>query len=187
MSEIDADVFRGLTWTADQDDRVRVTKDRLNMAALPRVTVDLNSAIDAEDLNDSVAQLLGGACTFESVTVTEPETGEFKSEIVIVLNDAKGNPMDRRTTFRWWYSLTESGGPIPPTGDVGALKYAVVPTADAVMLGDSISGANKTFGECMTSATGYIKMDLTQESQTDGYLYIDHQGVISFVQLFWVP
>ena len=178
MSEVQATVARGYTWVQDANGRVRLTEDRMNLAALPRVSVDLalgiatadiqENAVEASKLSAALQQLLPGAPTLVA--------GVEVNKVIIVsvqLNDAVGNPLTTRRRFTWWISNT-------PGGD---LAGAPSPSGATVVEGDQrLSDYSMwTHGSATSEAEGTATIAIENNTADKFFLSVDSGGEITEV------
>lgn len=174
MSTINAAVTKGYTWVQDAQGRVQITKERLNQAATPVVTVNLSGEVNS-DGDDVAASSIKAAMLVDAVadailtaTATVGNTAAHGNPIQVSLQvkDIQANALAAYCPVYWWLSDdVVTSGDIPPTATVPdqALVYTngvyvVDMAASAVSLGvtDSTGKLYLTFQHDAGALTRYF-------------------------------
>lgn len=172
MSTVNANVTRGYTFSYNANGEFEITLDRLNLGFLPTVTVNLTSAIDAEDLLDDcvTAEKLADAVADQILTATAtvgaPVAKANPIQVSLQLKDAQGNALAQRCVVHWWLSDDViSNGDIPPTATIPDQtliytngKYVVNIAASTVAIGvtDATGKLYLTFQHNAAALTRYF-------------------------------
>ena len=173
MTTVNATVTKGYTWVYDAEGKLQLTKDRLNLAALPTVTVELSDELQTADIKDEAVTLAKLADAVQDLIckVTGTATDDGNSDTASVslqLQDAEGNTLADVVRMRVWISASSYGAPTAKftSGseiNTGTELYEYLAQADY----DVISDAN-----------GVVDMDITNGGSGTLYVMAEVNGTI---------
>ena len=175
MSTPTGSVVAGYTWVEDANGLTQITKDRLNLAAVPVVTVPLSGIIETGDIQasqitaallaDALADLLPGTPTLTVAT-------ESSNQIIttIQLKDVQGNSLAAKRHFTWWVA-----------GTSGAVPAATPPSGSTVISTgiELVQYTPKVLGEAVTDANGACAILVEESTSKQFYLSVAIQGIVA--------
>lgn len=186
MSTKNCGVTRGYTYSYDENGEFVITLDRLNLGALPTVTVDLSNVVDTADLValSVTAAKLANAVADQLITVigTVPAESSNNIDVEIQAQDCQGNSLAANVEVQVW--LADSGSALTPT--------ATLPSAGAPTIQDSKGFilrplAASVSGHYLTDSAGLLKLRFTETGALTRYLCVAIQGklVMGNQALIW--
>lgn len=139
MSTPTATVVTGYEFTADAENKIQVTMDRLNLLGVPTVSVPLSDTVELTDLTTAVLSLM------PKVSVTAgPAEGDGTMLATIQVLDASGATLAGQHLVRAWVSLTDKGTPhamttsfLPTTGIIVGNYTTVAANSDISVITDT--------------------------------------------------
>lgn len=104
MTTVAATVTPGQTFTEDANNRVLVTKDRLNNLGQPTVNVPLDGQVAAADLAAAVADMI------PNIGLTVGAEASDAIEVTLQVKDAGGSSLSANYLIRVWLGDASMGG-----------------------------------------------------------------------------
>lgn len=168
MSTVNASVTAGYVFSYDADQKIWVTKDRLNLLGVPTATVNLGGAIAAEDLQASAveASKLANAVADEIVLAVATVAAEAADnvDVTIQFNDVQGNAL--AAVVGAWIWLCDGASSYVPAALPSAGAPVILNSHGAIVQAMTASAP----GFYVSNSSGQLDLRFTETGALTRYL-----------------